>query len=228
MSDEPTTANHPPVWALDAVAAGDAPVSIEAHIAACEACQRYVGALRQEAADFRARARPKAFAAKVAARASGRPAPRSTLRALWLAGPALAAAVALVVWPSRSPTAPPSGEHFKGGLTLAVVRERAGRQDRLTAPFEVEPGDRIRIEVAVDRDRPVAAGLLSSDGTWASLLSAAPLGPGTHYSELAARFDDRPTDAVLIVGEPADVDRARETRNFADVIAWRVRSAPDR
>jgi hypothetical protein len=111
---------------------------------------------------------------------------------------------------------------------VAVVRERSGRQERLTAPFEVEPGDRVRVEVDVDRDQPVAAGLLAADGNWTPLLSAVPLGPGTHYSELAARFDDRPTDAVLVVGAPADVDRARRTRNFADVIAWRVRSAPGR
>jgi hypothetical protein len=139
----------------------------------------------------------------------------------------------VVVCRSRAPTpstmgSTASSEHFKGGLTIAVIRERAGRQDRLTEPFEVEPGDRIRLEIAVDRDRPLAGGLLSADGAWASLLSPVPLGPGTHYSELAARFDDDPTDAVLIVGAPADVDRARATRNFADVIAWRVRSAPRR
>jgi hypothetical protein len=109
-----------------------------------------------------------------------------------------------------------------------VVRERAGRQVRLTGPFEVEPGDRIRLEVSVDADRPVEGGLLSSDGSWALLLAPVPLGPGTHYSELAARFDDRPTDAVLLVGAPADVERARATRNFAEVIALRVTSSARR
>jgi hypothetical protein len=231
MKQEATTLEHPPAWALDAVAAGDAPGSLEPHLGSCEACRQYVEGSRREAAAFRAQADAPAFLAKVAARAPVRPAPRRATRALWVAAPALAAAVALVAWPSRTPSvlAPTSaGEHFKGGLTLAVIRERDGRQERLTAPFEVEPGDRIRVEVGVDHDRPVAAGLLSADGTWASLLSAAPLGPGTHYSELAARFDDQPTDAILIVGEPADVDRARQTRNFVDVIAWRVRSAPGR
>jgi hypothetical protein len=232
MKQEAKTLNHPPAWALDAVAAGDAPGAIEPHLGACDACRRYVDGLQREAAEFRAHGDARAFAARIVARAADRPAPRRVPRGLWVAAPALAAAVALVAWPSRTPSipiaAPSSGEQFKGGLMLAVIRERAGGQERLTAPFEVEPGDRIRVEVGVDRDQPVAAGLLSADGAWASLLAAVPLGPGTHYSELAARFDDRPTDAVLIVGAPADVDRARATRNFTNVIAWRVRSVPGR
>jgi hypothetical protein len=234
MKHEATALNHPPAWALDAVAAGDAPGPIEPHLAECDACRQYVAELQREATEFRARADAKVFAAKVVARAADRPGPRRVWRALWVAAPALAAAVALVAWPSKAPPpvlvgpASSTGQHFKGGLTLAVIRERAGRQERLTAPFEVEPGDRIRVEVDVDRDQPVAAGLLSADGAWASLLSAVPLGPGTHYSELAARFDDGPTDAVLIVGAPDEVDRARRTRNFADVIAWPVRSATGR
>jgi hypothetical protein len=51
---------------------------------------------------------------------------------------------------------------------------------------------------------------------------------GTHYSDLAARFDDAPTDAVLLAGSPAEIERARATRNFEAVVAWHVRSAPTR
>ena len=47
---------------------------------------------------------------------------------------------------------------------------------------------------------------------------------GTHYSELAARFDNSPTRATLVVGDPAAVDRARRTRDFGGVVAWRVTS----
>jgi hypothetical protein len=232
MSDEVEPMNHPPAWALDAVAAGDAPGGFEPHLASCAACVAYVTALREEAEAFRARAKPQAFAAVVRARASGRPASRFAPRGAWLAASVLAAAIALVVWPSRAPAPVTDGtvssEHFKGGMTLAVIRERAGLQERLTGPFEVQPGDRIRLEVAVDHDRPVSGGLLSDTGAWSSLLSPVPLGAGTHYSELAARFDDDPTGAFLIVGAPSDVDRARATRNFADVLAWRVTSAPGR
>ena len=52
------------------------------------------------------------------------------------------------------------------------------------------------------------------------------LNAGTHYSDLAARFDDTPTDAILLVGSPADVERARKSRNFEGVVAWRVTSTP--
>lgn len=169
MSEEPNPPSHPPAWALDAVAAGDPPGPLESHLGVCDACRRYVESLRQEAEEFRAHADAKAFVAEVVARAAtkstgalraDRTAPRRLVRwGLVVAAPALAAAaaVALVAWPTRPPLVPvagselSSGEHFKGGLTVAVVRERAGRQDRLTAPFEVEPGDRIRVEVDVDR-----------------------------------------------------------------------------
>jgi hypothetical protein len=224
--------NHPAGWALDAVAAGDAASDVETHLAGCDACARYVATVRGEAEGFRARADASSFAATVHARAKGTRPPRRA-NVLWVAAPALAAAVALVAWPTRSPVSPGvdptvASEHFKGGLTIAVVREREGRQDRLTEPFEIEPGDRIRLEVSVDHERPVAGGLLSSDGTWAVLLAPVPVGAGTHYSELAARFDEEPTDAFLLVGAPEDVDRARATRNFDAVIAWHVRSAPRR
>ena len=116
--------------------------------------------------------------------------------------------------------------HFKGGLSVAVIRERGGAQERLSGPFEVLPSDRIRVEVAVDRDAPVSAGLLSADGTWTPLLAPTELSPGTHFSELAARFDDTPTDATLLVGAPDDVARARKTQRFEGVVAWRVRSKP--
>jgi hypothetical protein len=50
------------------------------------------------------------------------------------------------------------------------------------------------------------------------------LTPGTHFSENAARFDETPASATLLVGTPAAVDRARQTRDFAEVVAWRVTS----
>ena len=153
----------------------------------------------------------------------------------WVLGPTLAAAAATVLWlhltahtpRAAGPTAI-EAEHFKGGISVAAIRERAGRQERLMGPFEVEPSDRIRLEIAVDHEGPVTAGLLSEDGSWAPLLAPVSLGAGTHYSELAARFDNTPTDAILLVGPPADVDRARSTRRFDAVIAWPVRSEPKR
>ncbi len=160
-------------------------------------------------------------------------------KVLWLAAPtlAMAAAIALFVR-SREPGDGPGpvagvstagaglGTHFKGGLSVVAIRERgaSGAQERLSGPFAVAPSDRVRIEVAIDRDEPITAGLLADDGSWTPLLAPTALTAGTHFSELAARFDDTPTDALLLVGSPDDVARARDTRRFEGVVAWRIRS----
>ncbi len=253
MSTEVNESSHPAAPTLEAIAAGEVPGSTGAHLEACGSCTAYVARLRDEAAAFRARTDATAFAEKIRARAAREPAPAAALpqgerggerslraRVVWIIGPMLAAAAAIVLWlrvpPSNpvvgsgAPSSVASGDvaRFKGGLSVAVIRDRAGHQDRLTGPFEVEAMDRIRVEVAVDHDVPVVAGLLAADGTWTPLLAPTVLGSGTHYSELAARFDDTPTDALLIVGSPEDVTRARATRNVEGVVAWRVRSAPTR
>jgi hypothetical protein len=113
---------------------------------------------------------------------------------------------------------------FKGGLVVAVVRERGGRQERLAGPFQVRAGDRVRVEVSTDREGPLVAGLLTDEGEWVTLLAPIALEAGTHYSELAARFDESPTRATLLVGDPEEVGRARASRDFARVVAWRVTS----
>lgn len=242
MNHEPSgvadAPSHPPAPKLEAVAAGDDPGPIAAHIETCAACAAYVARLRSEAAAFRAEVDADGFAEVISARAA------ASERRRWaafigLAGPVVAAAAAVLLWlraspDSRAPSAsagvassePSDRVRFKGELSVAVIRERGGKQERLTGPFEVEPSDRIRIEMAVDRDEPVTAGLLSPDGTWTLLQEAVTLGGGTHYSDLSARFDESPTDAWLLVGSPKEVERARSLRVFDRVVAWRIKSAP--
>jgi hypothetical protein len=233
---------HPAPPRLEAVAAGDEPGPIAAHLEACEACAAHVAQLKDEAAAFRAQANPAAFVEAVRAReAASRPKRRAAV--VWVVGPMVAAAAAVLLWLRASPdgvgaqkgtgvTAAPSSApsddvaRFKGGLAVAAIRDRGERQERLTGPFEVQAFDRIRIEIAVDHEEPVTAGLLSSDGTWTLLEAPVTLSAGTHYSDLAARFDATPTDALLLVGSPVDVERARRTRRFEDVVAWRVASVP--
>jgi hypothetical protein len=226
---------HPAAPKLDAVAAGDPPGSIAAHLEACEACAAYVARVAAEANAFRAQADPAAFAEVIRVRATR----HRGAAVAWIAGPVIAAAAAVLLWLHAPPGVPAigtdvatssapvsEGVRFKGGLNVAAVRERAGRQERLTGPFQVQPLDRVRIEIAVDREEPITAGLLSDDGTWTVLEKPVTLSAGTHYSELAARFDEAPTDAVLLVGPPADVARARASRNFEGIVAWRVTSTP--
>lgn len=106
---------------------------------------------------------------------------------------------------------------FKGGLQIAIVRERGTDQERFASVVAVRPGDRFRVEVSLDRERPVTAGVLASDGSWLTVLAPALLAPGTHLSERAAAVDDHPIDGVVIAGIPADVERARATRDFTGV-----------
>jgi len=221
---------HPPAHRLDAIAAGDADEASEAHVKTCAACAAYVDGLRAEAEAWRAKAEPKAFAAQVKARAT-RDSAKKRARVAWAIAPVLAAAAALVLWIGRAPSVDPIGHappevasRFKGGPVVAVVRDRDGRQERLEGDFAVRAGDRVRVEVALDHDAPIVAGLLAGDGTWTALLAPTELEAGTHFSELAARFDDAPVDAWLLVGAPDDVARARATKDTSGVVAWRVRS----
>ena len=231
--------SHPAAPRLEAVAAGDAPGAIAAHLDSCDACAAHVAQLKGEAAAFRARINPVAFAEAIRVRAAARE-PKRGATVIWLIGPTVAAA-AMLLWlharpdvkvstvagVSAIPSAPaPDVARFKGGLAVAAIRERGERQERLSGPFEVQASDRVRIEISVDRDEPITAGLLSNDGTWTVLETPVALSAGTHYSDLAARFDDTPTDAILLVGSPADVERARTSRSFDGVVAWRVTSAP--
>jgi hypothetical protein len=227
------TSIHPPAYRLDAIAAGDEDERVNAHLASCEACTRYVCSLRERVARFRSAQDARLFVAHIRARRERRAS--SWSRAAWVAIPAFAATIMLLVVGVRTldgnslPTlrtrsAGNLDSHFKGGLAVAVIREREGRQERLVGPFQVHADDRIRIEVSTDRAGSLSGGLLADEGAWVALLAPRELEAGTHYSELAARFDDSPTRATLLVGKPDDVERARQTREFIGVVAWRVTS----
>ena len=231
---------HPPAHRLDAIAAGDLDSGASAHVESCEACTRYVGQLRAQGARFRAENDARAFVARAEGR-RGMPSARSPVaRVAWAIAPMVAAAALLLLLvrarPQDSAPAPastaeqagpasgPREARFKGGLVVVVVREREGIQQRFSGSLQVLAGDRLRIEVSTDHDGPLAAGLLTDEGEWVQLLASSALEAGTHYSELAARFDNSPTRATLVVGDPAAVDRARRTRDFGGVVAWRVTS----
>jgi hypothetical protein len=211
QQDDDDRSAHPAGHRLDAVAAGDADAGVAQHLTSCPACADYVGKLRAEATEFRARHDPRQFVRRL----------RRRRWALWAAAPLLAAAVVLLLVRPR-----PGSPRWKGGgLQVAVIRDRQGRQERLAGPFSVRAGDRIRVEIGTDRRRPLTAGLLTDEGDWISLLAPAEVPIGVSLSELAARFDAAPTRATLLVGSPDGVARARTTRNFRDlVVTWRVTS----
>lgn len=134
---------------------------------------------------------------------------------------AIAAAAFFVLRPdpTSDPTAPTAGAEatfrLKGPPLLAVVREREGAQTRFTGTVAVAPNDRLRLELTVDRPGTYESGLLGEDGSWIVLLAPTMLDPGAHFSERAARIDDHPSPGWLLAGSPADVARARATRDFS-------------
>jgi hypothetical protein len=108
---------------------------------------------------------------------------------------------------TASGTAEPDTQ-FKGGMQVAVVRERGGSQARFSSTVRVKPGDRLRVEVALDHEQAILGAVLADDGSYLELMPQAVRGPGTHFSER--------------IGKPEAVARARETKSFEGVTTLRV------
>jgi hypothetical protein len=212
---------HPRPFRLDAHVAGDLDPSVAAHIETCEACAAYVAATTTGAAEFAANEGKKS--AEFVLALQDRPKARvfALHRLVWIAAPVLAAAAVLLVVRGReNPLVPVANEpavRFKGGMQIAVVRDRSGDQSRILGEVHVRPGDRLRVEVAIDDAQPIEVGFLGKDGTWVPLLAPALIEAGTHFSERAARFDDTPTEGWILAGHPDAVNRAKTTRVFDDV-----------
>jgi hypothetical protein len=236
--------DHPRADRLDALAAGDEDATLAAHLAECASCQSYVDALRAAALGFAREAPdPREFARRVAERAGPIGGAESSggkrlRRMFFAAAPVLAvAAVAVLVLRARPPDlvqrgdAPEpalssAGVRFKGTMPIAVVRERGTTQERFAGKVSVRPGDALRLELTLVAERWIAAGLLGDDGSFVELIAPKKLPPGTHFSELAARFDDHPTRGWLIAGDPLIVDQTRKTRRFDQLSAIYVEVEP--
>lgn len=220
---------HPASYRLDALVAGDADVTTSEHVASCAACTTYVEAL---AAELRASAPSEAETDAFMAGLLTKPdaavvplRPRSPARLVPYATVLLAAAAAVFLY-VRSAPAPgtPQEEHdsptavrFKGGVQLAVVRERDGVQDRFTDVALIRAGDRLRAEIATDQDGPFEIGILQTDGAYLPLLTPTALSLGTHFSDRAAKVDEHPLGGWVIAGHPDAVKHARETKDLARV-----------
>ena len=100
---------------------------------------------------------------------------------------------------------------FKGGPQIAVVRERAGRQERFVSVVPVRPGDRLRVEVALDREQAILGAVLADDGSYLELMPQGVRGAGTHFSEKSAKIDASPTRGTILIGTPEAVARARDS-----------------
>lgn len=225
--------SHPSSIDLEAFATGEVLASVAGHIGGCAACAAFVERIR-DAAQTQSPERAAAVVARAALREAPPPAassrkPTWIFRAATVAVPLAAAAAVLLVLqrrpagdgvtspiapPAETPTSEPSAASvsFKGSLQAAVIRERSGAQERFTDRVGVRPGDRLRVEVALDREEAVCAAVLGDDASWLELMSEATRSPGTHFSERAARVDDTPLRGTILVGAPAAMSRARASK----------------
>jgi hypothetical protein len=124
--------------------------------------------------------------------------------------------------PASPPTVPDPGTTFKGGVQLAVVRERDGEQVRSTGTVRVRPGDRLRVELGLDREQPVVGAVLADDASWFELMPEGLRGPGVHLSEHSVRIDSTPMNGTLVVGPPDAVAQARKTKLWDNVVTLRI------
>jgi hypothetical protein len=188
--------SHPSSLDLEAFACGEEVNAVASHLDGCDACRAFVESLRGLPAP----------AMKPAAKR------RSPWNLGAIALPLAAAAVLLLLL--RSPkkegetiptiAQPASTEEpatsFKGMRQVAVIRERDGEQKRFTGKVPVREGDRLRIEVAIDREQAILAAVVSDDGSTLELMPAAVRAPGTHYSEKSARVSGPPMGGKIVVG----------------------------
>jgi hypothetical protein len=235
-------AAHPNAIRLEAFACGEGAPGVAAHVDECEACRAYVDRARRAAHG------PEDAALDVArlirtARARERSRRMGRVVAL---GVPLATAAAVGLWVHHARVAPPApvleapvhesvtapivsappvpepDTTFKGGLQLAVIRERGGAQARFTETVRVRPGDRLRIEVAVDRPQSILGAVVGDDGTYVEVMADAVRPAGTHFSERSARVDASPLHGTILAGAPEAVRRARATGAYAGVASIRV------
>ena len=227
---------HPASLDLEAFACGEQNDSVAEHIASCDACKAFTSDLEAAQRAFAEETDVDAVIEAAVSAAGKHDAPIRPIRPMTAALrilPFIAMAAGVLLWMRMSATTPdlrgptppttaatngattsPANENttgtaFKGGTQLAVIRERDGVQKRFTTEVSVRKGDRLRIEVALDRSSNIIAGVLADDGTFLDLLHEGQRGTGTFYSEEAARFDDSPTRGYVIVGTADAVAKAR-------------------
>lgn len=231
---------HPDATRLDALAIGRDDQQAAEHVRTCEKCALYIQSLELAQSQFREREAPHAQAFVEAVRLRSRR-QRAESRRAWLVRGggvlALAAGVMLAVRLGQAPgSAGKDGEsvgpgqpvvegpvRFKGGSQAAVIVSRAGKQFRGTDPVALEPGDSIRLEIALDHTTALEAGVLSEAGDWAPLQAMKTFDPGTHFSDSSVEFDESIPAGWIVMGEPQAVAEARRTRRFDNVRTIRVR-----
>jgi hypothetical protein len=213
---------HPNSLDLEAFAVGEETESVKTHLVDCADCRAFVEKLGGLAPVPMPKPAPKplrlmSFPIKGASILV--PLAAAALFFFVLRRPPTADIVGPVSTASHQTVDPETT--FKGGIQVAIVRDRGGNQQRYVQNATIRPGDRLRVEVALDREQAILAGVLGDDDSWLVLMEGT-RSPGTHFSEKSARVDETPLRGTVIVGSPEAVDLARKTRDFKGVKALRL------
>jgi len=242
---------HPSSLDLEAFACGDAEDAVASHIDDCTTCRAFVDRLKGVVAkgpsfDF-TKALNQASGLRPQTSEKPKPVVRPFVRIISISTIvvplALAAAVLLFLGRSKpedlSKTTPPPTmgsvairdpdpeTTFKGSLQVAVIRERSGAgQTRFLGEVKVKEGDRLRLEVALDREQAIVGAVIGEDGSYLELMPNAVRGAGTHFSEKSARIDAPVTRGTIVIGTPEAIAKARATRSFEGLTAVRVEMEP--
>jgi hypothetical protein len=234
------TNDHFPMFRLESHVAGKPDADVAKHLLACAACSELCETLTADLRAFQKTSQVDVFLDAVAKRAEQQeqrkvvPLPlRAKGKVLAWGGAVLAAAAVLFVM-VRTPSTtfvtetldPLERVTFKGGepLQLALVRERAGVQERVTGALRLRAGDRIRAEVSLDRSRPIEAVLVRDDGKRFPMLAPTALDVGVHFSPESIRFDAEAFAGFVIAGEPAKVEEALAKKVYDQVRVIRVQT----
>ncbi len=233
---------HPTPLDLERAASGETMPEVVAHLETCEPCMAHVGTLREGVRAFipehdfvknlRARQAQSTEPARGTLAATKRPLLAGRRWAAVVGPLAMAAGVIFYVYSSGDPgraRGPEAGAEedgrLKGGLGLAVIRDRAGVQDRFTSTCQLAPGDRVRLEVVTDRPRTLVTGVLSFKGEWIELDPPRALARGTHLTTTALRVDPDGLAGYAVVGELEAVERGKRG-DWRGVVRLTLEGAP--
>lgn len=225
---------HPSSIALEAFACGERSEAVRTHLETCGDCRSFVERVAQQSASFADDARGiddvlQRATASVAENVV--PIARKKVDKRLALLPIVAVAAGVLLWLrvgsgpapvtlADNSTVTNAGDSvpgepetsFKGGLLVAVVRERDGDQRRFVSKVGIRGGDRLRIEVALDRSATILAGVLGEDGAFLDLMPEGVRAAGTHFSEQAAHFDSEPTRGWILVGPADAIARSKAAR----------------
>ncbi len=188
--------SHPSSLDLEAFACGEEVKAVASHLDGCDACRAFVENLRGLPAPTIAPAAKRRSPWNVTAIAV--PLAAAAVLVLLLRSPKKEGETMQAIAPPASTEEPATS--FKGTRQVAVIRERDGEQKRFTGKVPVREGDRLRVEVAIDREQAILAAVVSDDGSTLELMPAAVRAPGTHYSEKSARVSGSPMGGKIVVG----------------------------